>query len=172
MIFLYELKKILIKQYSLLLYLIVIIFAAFSLITAQHQTYGFATVTERNEYLETITPFTGELTDEKAAEITALKEEYLAAKAAVNELSNKYANGELDDAAFEREMAQYNEILKREEIIEQIFSRYEYAAADPEKRMLIPAGSVPVLSDTSVNFLFLLCITFCCACLISSLLLI
>ena len=60
-------------------------------------------------------------------------------------------------------MAQYNEILKREEIIEQIFSRYEYAAADPEKRMLIPAGSVPVLSDTSVNFLFLLCITFCCA---------
>ncbi|MFR4023680.1 MAG: hypothetical protein ACLTZI_12365 [[Eubacterium] siraeum] len=41
MIFLYELKKILIKQYSLLLYLIVIIFAAFSLITAQHQTYGF-----------------------------------------------------------------------------------------------------------------------------------
>lgn len=163
MIFLYELKKILIKQYSLLLYLIVIIFAAFSLITAQHQTYGFATVTERNEYLETITPFTGELTDEKAAEITALKEEYLAAKAAVNELSNKYANGELDDATFEREMAQYNEILKREEIIEQIFSRYEYAAADPEKRMLIPAGSVPVLSDTSVNFLFLLCITFCCA---------
>lgn len=154
MIFLYELKKILIKQYSLLLYLIVIIFAAFSLITAQHQTYGFATVTERNEYLETITPFTGELTDEKAAEITALKEEYLAAKAAVNELSNKYANGELDDAAFEREMTQYNEILKREEIIEQIFSRYEYAAADPEKRMLIPAGSVPVLSDTSVNFLF------------------
>ena len=96
-------------------------------------------------------------------DFTALKEEYLAAKAAVNELSNKYANGELDDAAFEREMAQYNEILKREEIIEQIFSRYEYAAADPEKRMLIPAGSVPVLSDTSVNFLFLLCITFCCA---------
>ena len=60
MIFIYELKKILIKQYSLLLYLIVIIFAALSLITAQHQTYGFATVTERNEYLETITPFTGE----------------------------------------------------------------------------------------------------------------
>lgn len=53
--------------------------------------------------------------------------------------------------------------MKQGDIIELIFSRYEYVSEEPKRRMLIPAESVPILSDTSVNYLFLLCITFCCA---------
>ncbi len=163
MIFLYEFKKILLKQHALPLFLLVIAVSFFSMLSAKPQNYGFISTAERNDYLEAISPFEGVLTEEKERGIIALKEDFLEVKALFSKLNDEYMAGEIDKEYYQQMLYQYSETLNRQSIIDAVFERYEYVSADKENRMLIPAGSVPVMSDISVNYLFLLCIAFCCA---------
>lgn len=163
MIFLYELKKILLKQHALPLFLLVIAVSFFSLLSAKPQNYGFISRTERNDYLETISPFEGMLTEEKEKGIIALKEDFLEVKALFSKLNQEYVAGEIDEEYYQQMLSRYSETLNRQSVIDAVFERYEYVSADTENRMLIPAKNVPTMSDVSVNYLFLLCIAFCCA---------
>ena len=163
MVFLYELKKILLKQHALSLFLLVIAVAFFSMLFAKPQNYGFISSAERNNYLETISPFEGVLTEEKEKGIIALKEDFLEVKALFSKLNDEYIAGDIDEEYYQQMLYKYSETLNRQSIIDAVFERYEYVSADKENRMLIPAENVPTMSDISVNYLFLLCITFCCA---------
>ena len=163
MVFLYELKKILLKQHALSLFLLVIAVSFFSMLSAKPQNYGFISRTERNDYLETISPFEGMLTEEKEKGIIALKEDFLEVKALFSKLNQEYVAGEIDEEYYQQMLSRYSETLNRQSVIDAVFERYEYVSADMENRMLIPAKNVPTMSDVSVNYLFLLCIAFCCA---------
>ena len=64
-IFVYEMKKILIKQYAIIILAAVVIVRLLSSLPLSKQTYGFDSATEREKYFEIISPFIGALTEEK-----------------------------------------------------------------------------------------------------------
>ena len=64
-IFVYEMKKILIKQYAIIILAAVVIVRLLSSLPLAKQTYGFDSATEREKYFEIISPFIGAVTEEK-----------------------------------------------------------------------------------------------------------
>lgn len=162
-VFGYEAKKILIKQYSLVIMLFVIIASLFSLPDSTDQDYGFSVKSDKERYLEMMQSLSGRLTEEKETEIVGLYESLLEAKAAVKDVSDKLAAGSMTDEEFNNALAPYKEILNDADVIETLFERYQYTAADRDRRMLIPAKSIPVMENDGINYLFLLAVLFCSA---------
>ena len=162
-IFLYELKKITIKQYALFIFLLVILVRLFSLPDTLKQDYGFYSDLEKDRYLEMIEAVSGKLTEENEAIIIGYKEDLLAAQAEEKRLRSEYDSKKITFEEFLEQLEPYNEILDNENIIDRIFEQYNYVITDRENRAILPVSNVPVIESSSVDFLFLLCVVFCCA---------
>ena len=163
-LFKYEAKKILLKQYGLFLFAAVILIKLISLPGQLNTNYGFNTSADKNAYLEMLKPLSGMLTEEKEVVITDLKEQLIEAQSISSQLLDAYQAGNADLAAeLEKRLEEYEEILQNRDVIERIFEQYSYASEEREKRAIIPVKSVGIMDNASVNYLFLLCICFCCA---------
>ena len=159
----YEAKKILIKQYGLFIFAAVILIKLISLPTQLNINYGFNTYADRNAYLEMLKPLSGSLTEEKEEKIVNMKEQLLEAQNIRSQCLEALQNGDLEtyDELY-KGLEPYIDILKNENSIERVFKQYSYVCEDRENRALIPVKSVGVMENTSVNYIFLLCICFCC----------
>lgn len=159
----YEAKKILIKQYGLFLFAAVILIRLISLPSQLNINYGFNTYADKNAYLEMLKPLSGTLTEEKEEKIVNMKEQLLDAQNIRSQCLEALQNGDLEtyDDLY-KELEQYIDILKNENSIERIFKQYSYVCEDRENRALIPVKNVGVMENASVNYMFLLCICFCC----------
>ncbi len=162
-IFLYELKKITVKQYALFIFLLVILVRLFSLPDTLKQDYGFYSDLEKDRYLEMIEAVSGKLTEENEAIIIGYKEDLLAAQAEEKRLRSEYDSKKITFEEFLEQLEPYNEILDNENIIDKIFEQYNYVITDRENRAILPVSNVPIIESSSVDFLFLLCVVFCCA---------
>ena len=160
----YEAKKILIKQYALFLFAAVILIKLISLPEQLETNYGFNSSAEKNAYLEMLKPLSGMLTEENEALITDMKEQLIEAQSLSSQLFDAYQSEDAElIAELEKRLEEYKDILKNENAIERIFEQYSYVSEDREVRALIPVKKVGVMENASVNYLFLLCICFCCA---------
>ncbi|MBQ8171172.1 MAG: hypothetical protein IJZ95_04185 [Oscillospiraceae bacterium] len=162
-LFFYEAKKILIKQYSLFFFLIVLIIPLFSLSSAMEQTYGFEGSRDKERYLELIQPVSGILTEEKEQTIFSYQEKRLEAERMIAKAQSQLASGECTYEEYLLSTESYRETAKDKDVIDRLIKQYSYVYEDPENRALIPASSIPVMENADVDYLFLLCICFCCA---------
>ena len=160
----YELKKVLIKQYALFIFLAVIMLKLFSLPGELDVNYGFGTSAEKSAYLEMIEPLAGKLTDEKEQIITDMKKRLLEADSLQSQLSNAYRaedNEKINE--LDKQLEEFRDVLKNDDVIERIFEQYVYVSEDRETREIIPVKKVGIMEKASANYPFLLCICFCCA---------
>lgn len=160
-VFIYEAKKLLIKQYGAVIMLLVVLAAIVSLPEGMTQTYGFNTSTDRAHYLEMIQPLTGRLTDEKEKIIKDSYEALLLGQSAEDDMLDRFRQGEISGEELTAALEPYQDILDKEDIITAVFDRYQYVIADREQRMLLPTVSVPVMEQDAVNYFFLLAAAFC-----------
>lgn len=163
-LFKYEAKKILIKQYALFLFAAVILIKLISLPQQLNTNYGFNTSADRNVYLEMLKPLSGMLTEENEEKIIDMKERLLEAQSLESQCIDALLSGDMETyEEISKILDEYNDILKNENAIERIFEQYSYVSEEREVRALIPVKEVGVMENASVNYLFLLCICFCCA---------
>lgn len=163
-LFRYEAEKILIKQYGIFLFAAVILIRLISLPNQLEANYGFNTSADKNAYLELLKPFSGMLTEEKEEKIIGMKKRLLEAQDIKARCLEALGSGDLE--AYEemhKSLDEYTDVLKDESAIERIFEQYDYVSEEREVRALIPVKRVGVMENASVNYLFLLCICFCCA---------
>lgn len=160
----YEAKKVLIKQYALFIFLAVIALKLFSLTSDLNVNYGFGTSAEKSAYLEMIEPLSGKITDEKEQKITDMKKRLLEAQSLQSKLSNAYRaedNEKINE--LDKQLDEFRDVLKNDDVIERIFEQYVYVSEDRETREIIPVKKVGIMEKASANYPFLLCICFCCA---------
>ncbi len=162
-LFLYELKKIALKQYALFIFLAVIVVQLFSLTYDKGLTYGLATETERSEYLETIRPLTGKLNEEKENIIIAMKDELMQAQQEEAEIYDAYTNWECTADELNQTIDSIKPILDKEDITEAITAQYDYVCEDKEHRVILPSSAIPIMDNDPINYLMLLAVIFCCA---------
>lgn len=164
-LFKYEAKKILIKQYGLFIFAAVILIKLISLPEQLNANYGFKTSADRNTYLEMLKPLSGILTEENEEKIINMKERLLEAQSLDSQCFEALRNGDLEtyEEINKRLLDEYMDVLENKNAIERIFEQYSYASEEREVRALIPVKKVGVMENASVNYLFLLCICFCCA---------
>ncbi len=160
-VFLYELKKIFIKQYGLIIMLLIIAAAVFSLPESMVQSYGFDTSDQRARYLDMIKPLTGTLTQENEKVIISEYERLLEGRSAEEDIFARFKQGEINDEQLQNQLAPYKDVLDNEAVITSVFEKYQYVAEDRENRMLLPTSHVPVMEQDGVNYFFLLGVAFC-----------
>lgn len=160
----YEAKKVLIKQYALFIFLVVISLKLFSLPGELDVNYGFGTSAEKSAYLEMIEPLAGELTNEKEQRITDMKKRLLEAQSLQSQLSNAYHAGDNKKInELDKQLEEFRDVLKNDDVIERVFEQYVYVSEDRETREIILVKKVGIMEKASANYPFLLCICFCCA---------
>lgn len=160
----YEAKKVLIKQYALFIFLAVITLKLFSLPGELDVNYGFGTSAEKSTYLEMIEPLSEKLTDEKEQKITDMKKRLLEAQALQSRLSDAYRADDTERITeLDKQLEEFRDVLKNDEVIERIFEQYVFVSEDRETREIIPVKKVGIMEKASANYPFLLCVCFCCA---------
>ena len=117
-IFLYELKKVLIKQYAIIILAAVVIVRLLSSLPLAKQTYGFDTAKEREAYFELINPFVGEVTEEKITRAYELEQQLKSAQDKYDELREKRWNKESSDADYYEQIKECEQTLSVKKQIE------------------------------------------------------
>lgn len=163
-IFGYEAKKVLVKQYALFIFIAVIVLKLISLPGELDVNYGFGTATEKSAYLDMLEPFAGKLTDEKERDITDLYDRLQEARRLQSQLSAAYRAGDAEKiGVINKQIEEYRDVLENDILIDRIFEQYIYVSEDRETREIIPVKKVGIMEKASANYMFLLCICFCCA---------
>lgn len=160
-IFVYELKKVLIKQYAIIILAAVVIIRLLSSLPLAKQTYGFDTVSEREAYFELITPFVGEVTEEKIADAEELEQQLNLAINQYDELIDKRLNGEISDIDYYEQMKLCEQTLS---IKEQITKTVGQVRQAQERQCdILPISYVPIVCEASADYLFVLAICLICS---------
>lgn len=160
----YELKKVLIKQYALFIFLSVIALKLLSLPGELDVNYGFGSSAKRSAYLEMLEPLSGKLTDEKEQKIIDMKKRLLEAQSLRAQITDAYRAEDTEKITeLNKQLEEFRDVLKNEDVIERIFDQYVYVFGDRETREIIPVKKVGIMERASANYPFLLCICFCSA---------
>lgn len=133
----HEIKKLFIKQYGLLLILVMVIaeFAAMSVIYTQKHFDNKITKTAYYDYMSYLS---GALTAEKEDFLYSEQDEVYAAQSREQDLINRIISGELDD---EEEyligISEIQPLLDKAQALELVFQRYNYVSEDADRRYFI-----------------------------------
>ena len=160
-IFVYEMKKILIKQYVILILAAVVIVRLLSSLPLAKQTYGFDTASEQEKYFELISPFIGEVTEEKTARADELEQQLTTAKQQFDKLLEQRLNKEISDIEYYEQMKKYDPTLNISQQIEKTVEQVRQA----ENRQcdILPVSYIPIICDASADYLFVLAICLICS---------
>ena len=135
--FLYELKKLLIKQHGLIFALFCLIAEVCMLIPLYGNSSFPNTASEEyfNSYMQIMG---GRLTDNKTDYILSEHEKLLTAQSELKLLQDKLISGELtDDEEYLSEYMKLEPNLKRADAFYIIFDKYKYACKEPDKRFIM-----------------------------------
>ena len=160
-IFLYELKKVLIKQYAIIILAAVVIVRLLSSLPLAKQTYGFDTAKEREAYFELINPFVGEVTEEKITRADELEQQLKSAQDKYDELREKRWNKEISDADYYEQIKECEQTLSIKKQIEKTIEQVRQA--EERQSDILPVSYVPIVCEASADYLFVLAICLICA---------
>lgn len=160
-IFLYELKKVLIKQYAIIILAAVVIVRLLSSLPLAKQTYGFDTAKEREAYFELINPFVGEVTEEKVTRADELELQLKSAQDKYDELREKRLNKEIADADYYEQIKECEQTLSIKNQIEKTVEQVR--SAEERQSDILPVSYVPIVCEASADYLFVLAICLICA---------
>lgn len=135
--FIYELKKLLFKQYGLIFAVLCGLVQICMLIPLYDKADFPNAVTEAqyNIYMQIME---GRLTDEKTNFILFEQEQILTAQSELKSLQDKLISGELsDNDEYLSEYTKLEPIIKKADAFCMVFDKYKYVSKDPEKRYII-----------------------------------
>ncbi len=142
-----ELKKLFIKQYGLIM-IIFLIIAESTVFLFLYKEKPFDNETERQHFNFYMEKMQGMLTDEKEAFILNEQEAILSAESELRELQRKLYSGKInDESEYDILFADIQNELQKKGAFDMAFSKYKYAAQNPEKRYIISADCDGVCRD-------------------------
>lgn len=155
----FELKKLFIKEYGLIIIIVLCLFKLFSSWEQfKPQETAFANIDQKNVYTGYLAEFGGLLTDEKEKKILALYSDYLNAAAAQEEYDRKLRAGEYSTIEdYYSDIYNVPDIIRDEEPIKKLFSAYEAAAEDRKNRAIIGFDAPVLQNGIEYPLIFLLC---------------
>lgn len=160
-IFVYEMKKILIKQYAIIILAAVVIVRLLSSLPLAKQTYGFDSATEREKYFEIISPFIGAVTEEKTDRADELENQLKTASQQYDKLIDQRLEHKISDIEYYEQMKLYEPTLN---IKKQIEKTVEQVRQAQERQCdILPVSYVPIICDASADYLFVLAICLICS---------
>lgn len=155
----FELKKLLFKQYALLLMIIIIAVKLVTSVGLFKPDYGELSPAQQEIYLSYVNAFGGTLTDEKEAEIISLYSELLGAKSQREQIENKRTNGEYATTGeYVEALMSVPDIVQNADAIERLYTDYERISADKEHSVLL-ASDAPAMK-TGLEYLLLIFICY------------
>lgn len=160
-IFVYEMKKILIKQYAIIILAAVVIVRLLSSLPLAKQTYGFDSATEREEYFEIISPFIGAVTEEKTDRADELENQLKTASQQYDKLIDQRLEHKISDIEYYEQMKLYEPTLNIKKQIEKTVEQVR----QPQERQcdILPVSYIPIICDASADYLFVLAICLICS---------
>lgn len=160
-IFVYEMKKILIKQYAIIILAAVVIVRLLSSLPLAKQTYGFDSATEREKYFEIISPFIGAVTEEKTDRADELEKQLETASQQYDKLIDQRLEHKISDIEYYEQMKLYEPTLN---IKKQIKKTVEQVRQAQERQCdILPVSYIPIICDASADYLFVLAICLICS---------
>ena len=160
-IFVYETKKILIKQYAIIILAAVVIVRLLSSLPLAKQTYGFDSATEREKYFEIISPFIGAVTEEKTDRADELENQLKTASQQYDKLIDQRLEHKISDIEYYEQMKLYEPTLN---IKKQIEKTVEQVRQAQERQCdILPVSYIPIICDASADYLFVLAICLICS---------
>lgn len=160
-IFVYEMKKILIKQYAIIILAAVVIVRLLSSLPLAKQTYGFDSATEREKYFEIISPFIGAVTEEKIGRADELENQLKTASQQYDKLIDQRLEHKISDIEYYEQMKLYEPTLN---IKKQIEKTVEQVRQTQERQCdILPVSYIPIICDASADYLFVLAICLICS---------
>lgn len=160
-IFVYEMKKILIKQYAIIILAAVVIVRLLSSLPLAKQTYGFDSATEREKYFEIISPFIGAVTEEKTDRADELENQLKTASQQYDKLIDQRLEHKISDIEYYEQMKLYEPTLN---IKNQIEKAVEQVRLAQERQCdILPVSYIPIICDASADYLFVLAICLICS---------
>lgn len=160
-IFVYEMKKILIKQYAIIILAAVVIVRLLSSLPLAKQTYGFDSATERENYFEIISPFIGAVTEEKTDRADELENQLKTASQQYDKLIDQRLEHKISDIEYYEQMKLYEPTLN---IKKQIEKTVEQVRQAQERQCdILPVSYIPIICDASADYLFVLAICLICS---------
>lgn len=134
----FEFKKLFIKQYALILIIVLVVLKLFSLSELFKPDSGSLSPQQREVYLDYIERYGGVLTDEKEAAILEKYALLTDAKRQMREIQNKLNGGEFATTnEYFKALSEVPEIISDEEALEKLYIGYESVAKDREHRVLL-----------------------------------
>ena len=144
-IFVYEMKKILIKQYAIIILAAVVIVRLLSSLPLAKQTYGFDSATEREKYFEIISPFIGAVTEEKTDRADELENQLKTASQQYDKLIDQRLEHKISDIEYYEQMKLYEPTLN---IKKQIEKTVEQVRQAQERQCdILPVSYIPIICD-------------------------
>lgn len=160
-IFVYEMKKILKKQYAIIILAAVVIVRLLSSLPLAKQTYGFDSATEREKYFEIISPFIGAVTEEKTDRADELENQLKTASQQYDKLIDQRLEHKISDIEYYEQMKLYEPTLN---IKKQIEKTVEQVRQAQERQCdILPVSYIPIICDASADYLFVLAICLICS---------
>ena len=160
-IFVYEMKKILIKQYAIIILAAVVIVRLLSSLPLAKQTYGFDSATEREKYFEIISPFIGAVTEATTDRADELENQLKTASQQYDKLIDQRLEHKISDIEYYEQMKLYEPTLN---IKKQIEKTVEQVRQAQERQCdILPVSYVPIICDASADYLFVLAICLICS---------
>lgn len=153
-----ELKKLYIKQYGLIVLLIVFIVKLLTSADLYKASYSDMSYEQQKYYLEYMQEYGGQLTDEKETAILSLYSEAEAAKQQQSEILEKNRAGEYSTPEeFTNAMREIPDIIEKYDAIKLLYSNYERVSADRENLLMLPSGSNAMTSGIEYLFIMAIC---------------
>lgn len=154
----FEFKKLLIKQYGLVLIIILVIAKIFSSSELFKPDYGSLTPQQREVYIGYINELGGVLTDEKESAIIEIYTRFLEAESELLEIEKKRNNGEFADMEeYFKALSEVPEIISDRAAIEKLYSGYKSVAEDKENRILLAFDAPAMRVGQEYLFLIFIC---------------
>lgn len=160
-IFVYEMKKILIKQYAIIILAAVVIVRLLSSLPLSKQTYGFDSATEREKYFEIISPFIGAVTEEKTDRADELENQLKTASQQYDKLIDQRLEHKISDIEYYEQMKLYEPTLNIKKQIEKTVEQVRHA--QERQCDILPVSYIPIICDASADYLFVLAICLICS---------
>lgn len=160
-IFVYEMKKILIKQYAIIILAAVVIVRLLSSLPLAKQTYGFDSATEREKYFEIISPFIGAVTEEKTDRADELENQLKTASQQYDKLIDQRLEHKISDIEYYEQMKLYEPTLNIKKQIEKTVEQVRHA--QERQCDILPVSYIPIICDASADYLFVLAICLICS---------
>ncbi len=159
----HELKKLFIKQYGILLFMIFLI-GEILFLNAQYPDSRPANAVTRQHLEEYMSEFSGKLTAESEKKILDEQEIILNAKNAENDIMRKlWYNDYKSESDFLADITPVSIITERSDAFDILMSKYNYASENPENRYIISQeynGMVRDFPDVLITLLVILSTSF------------